>query len=142
MRLNENAIAAFKAASISAKDIQIDPKVYEAFKNVSQNWAKLDTPFDVFSMQDMLTDWINQTVQEEHKRRVAENMDRVLPVTMEVDGESKVIGHALIDFNAGHGDSMIHAVIDADPRVAELLKVDMGWLSVRKKSDMKEKTNE
>lgn len=61
-------------------------------------------------------------------------MKRVVPVRMMIDGEMTTIGEALIETD--QGDCMIaHAIIDDDPRIAELLKTDLHYFSVGTRED-------
>ncbi len=60
----------------------------------------------------------------------------VLPITMHVKGERKVVGHALVE-TVDPGSVILHAVIDGAENVANLLKADMGYLSIWGKDEKK-----
>lgn len=61
---------------------------------------------------------------------------KVLPVTMIVDGERVEVGSALIE-QRKQGYCVVHAVIDGERNVAALLGPDLSQISIGNKDDFK-----
>ena len=73
---------------------------------------------------------------QDGKAPFPEHKQVVLPITMDVDGERKVVGHALVE-TVEPTSIIMHAVIDGSENVAKLLKADLGYLSIWSKDEEK-----
>jgi len=106
MWANEEAMKAVAATGISAADFK-----------TRQEFVK--------SLQDG-----KPPFEEEELKSV------VLPITMDVGGERKVVGHVLVE-TVEPGSAILHAVIEGKENVANLLRADLGYLSIWSRSETK-----
>lgn len=143
MRLNENAVAAIRATTSSMKDFQVRQELVEALKKAPNSWESLFEPTEQQKTIELLIeaqreDFYNG-LREKMRVKLEESGEIVLPVTMEIDGERVQIGEALIDRSGDGNYCIVHALIDGTKNVANLLKIDLGSISIGNKDDFKAK---
>lgn len=81
---------------------------------------------------------IGEFIQAKHLE-MRKTMQRVLPITIVVNGEKRIVGEALLETDSG-GDHIMHAVIDADEEVTKILNVGLNDISIGCKADYKKET--
>lgn len=143
MRLNENAIAAINATGASGKEFKIRHEFVESLKAAVVPWIMKDTPYRRSMIRSDAEDGLNQFrrkfMDETHEIALARLLgdtvqQKILPVVMEINGERVKVGEAVLDARDG-GYCIVHAVIDGESKVAELLKTDLGHISIGNKDD-------
>lgn len=144
MRLNENAIAAINATGASGKEFKIRQEFVDSLKAAVVPWIMKDTPYRSMirsDAEDSLTQLRRKFMDEVHEIALAKLLgdtvqQKILPVVMEINGERVKVGEAVLDARDG-GYCIVHAVIDGESKVAELLKTDLGHISIGNKDDFK-----
>lgn len=140
MRLNENALAAIKATGVSMGDFKLRQEFVEALKTPN-HWMTAATLEDwdtsVDSIAEMRAKIMDEMYESTLNELLGEKMQqKILPVTMEINGEKKKVGEAIIEAR-GESYCIVHAVIDGEEEVAALLKTDLNQISIGNRDDFK-----
>lgn len=138
MKLNEAAIAAIKATGGSMKDFKIRQELVDLLKNNDNVWVtSAQVSGEEIRSAEYTSQMINHLLYSAHNAALGESMaQKILPVNMEVNGELIKVGEALIEVGT-KGSCIMHAIIEGEHNVTELLKADLTQLSIGNRDDFK-----
>lgn len=142
MRLNENAVAAIKATGISMSDFKVRQEFTDSLKkNYGSSWIEADQLLYENNRAENHQKYVDKIIEMVHESALNKLLgatvhQKVLPVTMEINGERVKVGEAIVDSRDG-GFCVVHAVIDGQHNVAQLLKTDLAQISIGNRDDFK-----
>lgn len=135
MNLDEFDFSALKNAGVSAENFQWRQEVFDSLNNGHSVRRQINEDLEVATTK--LSDMFDAILNEWILNRIRSVMQqKVLPVTMVINGETKKVGEALIEART-EGFCIIHAIVDGEEDVAALLGTDLNQISIGNKNDFK-----
>lgn len=134
--VNEELLDKIRSLGNTVAKAEEGMKAFQDYTRAGFSSLTFDSP-QIQMIEDAYND-INNFIHARHQE-MRKSMQRVLPITIEVNGEKKIVGNALIETDAT-GDHIMHAVIDADDEVTKLLSVGLNQISIGRRSDFRRET--
>jgi hypothetical protein len=144
-RLSDRAIRVLQAAGVSAEDFKLRQ---DAFDDLKANggaglWIKKEEYPDLTDSTASINRWITDSYEQAmlERYRAELRMQKTLPITIEVDGERKVVGEAVIETTSGNGYTIMRAILEGGPELMSQLQAQgLSHISIGTRADFEQET--